>query len=43
MNPDPDYSAAYVTLETGATIDGVRQALTGHTLGQTQLLAMFQR
>jgi Raf kinase inhibitor-like YbhB/YbcL family protein len=34
---------AYVTLETGATIDGVRQALTGHTLGQTQLLAMFQR
>jgi Raf kinase inhibitor-like YbhB/YbcL family protein len=34
---------AYVTLETGATIDGVRQALTGHSLGQAQLLAIFQR
>ena len=34
---------AYVTLETGASIDGVRQALTGHTLGQAQLVATFQR
>ena len=34
---------AYVTLETGAGIDAVRQALAGHTVGQAQLVATFQR
>jgi Raf kinase inhibitor-like YbhB/YbcL family protein len=34
---------SYVTLETGATYDAVRDALSGHTLGQTQLTATFQR
>jgi Raf kinase inhibitor-like YbhB/YbcL family protein len=33
----------YVTLETGAAYPAVRDALTGHTLGQTQLTATFQR
>jgi Raf kinase inhibitor-like YbhB/YbcL family protein len=34
---------AFVTLETGATIDAVRQALSGHTVGQAQLVVTFQR
>ena len=34
---------AYVTLETGAAIEAVRQALTGHMLGEAQLVAIVQR
>jgi len=34
---------AYVTLETGANIDAVRQALAGHSLGEAQLVATVQR
>jgi Raf kinase inhibitor-like YbhB/YbcL family protein len=34
---------AFVTLETGAGIDAVRQALSGHTLSETQLIATVQR
>jgi len=33
----------YVTLETGAAYTAVHDALTGHTIGQTQLTATFQR
>jgi Raf kinase inhibitor-like YbhB/YbcL family protein len=33
----------YVTLETGAVYDSVHDAVTGHTLGQTQITATFQR
>jgi Raf kinase inhibitor-like YbhB/YbcL family protein len=33
----------YVTLETGAAIEGVRAALQGHILAQTQLSAIAQR
>jgi Raf kinase inhibitor-like YbhB/YbcL family protein len=33
----------YVTLETGASIESVREALQGHVLGQTQLQALAQR
>jgi Raf kinase inhibitor-like YbhB/YbcL family protein len=34
---------SYVTLETGASIDGVETALNGHILGQAQLQATLQR
>jgi len=34
---------AFVTLETGATVESVRDALSGHVLGQAQLIATFQR
>ncbi len=33
----------YVTLETGATVEAVRDALSGHVLAQAQLVATFQR
>jgi hypothetical protein len=33
----------YVTLETGAAIDAVRDALTGHTIAQTRLTTLVQR
>jgi hypothetical protein len=33
----------FVTLETGAAYPVVHEALTGHTVGQTQLTATFQR
>lgn len=33
----------YVTLETGAVIADVRDALNGHTLGQAQLTVTVQR
>ncbi|HEX8968224.1 MAG TPA: YbhB/YbcL family Raf kinase inhibitor-like protein [Chloroflexota bacterium] len=33
----------YVTLETGAAVDAVRDALAGHTLSQAQLTATVQR
>jgi Raf kinase inhibitor-like YbhB/YbcL family protein len=34
---------SYVTLETGASIDGVESALNGHILGQAQLMVTLQR
>ena len=33
----------YVTLETGASVDTVRDALKGHILGQAELVATYQR
>jgi hypothetical protein len=33
----------FVTLETGAAYESVHDALMGHTIGQTQLTATFQR
>jgi Raf kinase inhibitor-like YbhB/YbcL family protein len=43
LNFDLFAQDGYVTLETGASIDGVRTALQGHVVGQTQLQALVQR
>jgi Raf kinase inhibitor-like YbhB/YbcL family protein len=43
LNFDLFAQDGYVTLETGASIDGVRSALQGHVVGQTQLQALVQR